>query len=61
MSFEPLYIPDLPISPPEPDERNVFCHCDNCDEPIYSDDAYYRFGSIVRCEECVENARHYAP
>lgn len=40
------------------DEISMFC--DDCGEPIYIDDPYYRIGTSVYCESCIDSCRHTA-
>lgn len=53
------YVPDLPLTPPEPELRIAFT-CELCEEPIYEGEDYYNIPGFGKCcEDCINGARRY--
>ncbi len=38
----------------DPQEANVYTHCDFCGGDIYKGEAYYNFEKYTICEECFD-------
>ncbi len=60
-------VPDHPVirnmeltGYPDGKEPRVCCWCDECGGEIYEGQTYYKIGSNIYCEDCIDDARSEA-
>lgn len=53
------YVPDLPLTPPEPEWVIAFS-CAICNEPVYEGEDYYEIPELGKCcEDCIRDCKCY--
>ncbi len=59
MFYDPNYMPERPLDPPEDRRKTVFI-CKICEEPIREGDDYFDIPGLGPCcEECIGNAKRF--